>query len=101
MIPLKKVEKENETSRKNNKRKFFKNKGFQTKEDNYSASEDEENYEFDENQNEKLIMAHENQMFSQGKIHPEECEAIIHTKGEIVSALEEMDRIRGRRQWFF
>jgi hypothetical protein len=55
---------------------------------------EEEEYETDTTQDEKLLMDLEKQRSDQVKIDIEECEVVVNMEGELISALEEISRLK-------
>jgi hypothetical protein len=77
------------------KKNYFKRNSFYSRKDSTSSSDtQEEEYEPDTTQVEKIIMALEQQKYDQEKTDTEECEVVVDMEGELISTLEEISRLK-------
>jgi hypothetical protein len=81
------------------KKKSFKRNNFYSKEDRSNSSDtEEEEYEPDTIQDEKLLMALEQHKYDQEKKDTKECEVVVDMEGELISALEEISRLKKKNR---
>jgi hypothetical protein len=81
------------------KKKYFKRNNFYSREDNNNSSDtEEEEYEPDTTQDEKILMDLEKQRSDQEKTDTEECEVVVDMEGELISALEEISRLKKKNR---
>jgi hypothetical protein len=66
-----------------------------SREDNSSSLDiEEEEYEPDTTQDEKILMDLEQQIHDQEKIDRKECEVVVDMEGELIIALEKISRVK-------